>query len=252
VREVLGYMGEVVQAFGVKRLKVKVAAAIAFAAAGIFSAVAIATGAVGGADPAASEHHSTVWVSTHDRFIRNEALPCTGPSDPTNFEIFSAGPSVERMPLTHFVRRCDASAPAYEAPANYTTYVYGHCQLSEGATGCQPPLEVQSWPACQRSLGDYSFEGKLLPYRELAKRGRAVVVEINFMLDHRVEVYTKSATIVIFAIDSALAKKAVALLRSQEKGKPPAKEAKELKGGPDEALGAPSDEAMEGVLPCRS
>ncbi len=211
--------------------------------------------AAGVPQPAADDGPSlapTGWVSTHERVLRHEALPCTGPNEPINFEIFSAGPSVAEAHLAHFVRRCDSSAPADEAPANYTSYVYGHCQIAEGATGCQPPLEIQSFPACQRSLADYTFEGRPLPYKELPSRGGAEVVEIDFLVDHRIEVYTKSTTIVIFASDPTLAKEAIAQLRSQESGGSPTTQASDLQGAPDIVLGPPNAKGIEGDLPCMS
>jgi hypothetical protein len=231
--------------------KLRAVLVLSFSLAALLSVVAVATGAGGGSSPAQSESHALKWVSTHERVLEHEALPCTGPRDPINFEIFSAGPSVSGVPLNTFVRRCDASAPADEAPANYTNYVYGHCQAVEGDSGCEPPLQIQSFPACQRSLADYSYEGKPLPVRKLPNRGGAEVVEIDFFLDHRIEVYTKSTTIVIFASSPSLAKKALALLRSQESGEPPAIRPAALGGSPDERLGAPSEAAIEGDLPCR-
>lgn len=120
---------------------------------------------------------ASTWVSTHERVLSQEALPCTGPQDPINFEIFSAGPAVAGLPLTGTVRRCDAGAPADEGPSNYVAYVYGECEIAKGATGCELPLQVHSWPACQRSYADYSFEGKPLPYEELPTQGDAKVVE---------------------------------------------------------------------------
>jgi hypothetical protein len=191
------------------------------------------------------------WVSTRERVETHEALPCTGPKEPINFEIFSAGPSVAGMPLTDFNRRCGGTTPADEPPANLTNYFYGDCKIPEGATGCQPPLQIQTWPACQRALGDYSFEGKPIPYRELPRIGNARVVQIEFMFGPRIEVYTGSSTIVIFAENDALANKALEELRSQEIGKPPATRAEELEGEPNEILAAPSDGAMEGELQCQ-
>jgi hypothetical protein len=193
----------------------------------------------------------TAWVSTRERVERQEALPCTGPKESTNFEIFSAGPSVAGVPLTDFKRRCGGTTPAEEPPANFTNYFYGHCKIEGGDTGCQPPLQIQTWPACQRSLGDYSFEGKPIPYRELPPIGDAQVVEIEFMFEPRIEVYTGSSTIVIFAENPDLANEALSQLRSREIGKPPATRAEELDGEPDENLTAPSDGAMEGELQCQ-
>jgi hypothetical protein len=224
--------------------------------------IVVATDAVGGSGPSpertagaprvdSSRGVGSSWASTNDRVQRHEALPCTRPRDPINFEIFSAGPAVAGVPLTATVRRCDAGAPSDEAPANYVAYVYGKCKIAEGATGCEPPLQIHTWPACQRSLADYSFEGKPLPHRELSSNG-ARVVEIDFLLDNRIEVYTKSATIVIFASDSALARKAVGLLRPQEEGKPPVTQAAGLREEPPARLEPPTEGAMKGDLPCQS
>lgn len=229
-------------------------------------AVTVVIGQIGDADPvsaagvAQSDQVSTPngvhnlgsddRVSTRERVLKHEALPCTGLKDPIDFEVFSAGPSVSGVPLNSVQRRCGGSTSVNEPPANFINYVYGHCEIAEGATGCEPPLEIQTWPACQRALGDYSFEGKPPPYKKLPSRDGAEVVEINFMLDHRIEVYSKSSTIVIFAEDPALANEALVLLRSQEINKPPATQAKELEGEPEEGLGAPSDGAIGGELPC--
>jgi hypothetical protein len=191
------------------------------------------------------------WVSTHELVQRHEALPCTEPQDPINFEIFSAGPEVAGLPLNATVRRCDTAAPADEAPANRITYIYGSCEPSEGEGGCAPPLEVQTWPACQRSKAGYTFEGEPLPYRRISNHGGAEVVEFNFELESRIEVYTKSSTVVIFADSRELALQAVALLNPQEKGAPPAMNGAELRGPPPETLGAPREGATQGKLQCQ-
>ena len=182
---------------------------------------------------------------------RHEALPCTGPEEPINFEIFSAGPSVAGVPLNTMQRRCGGTTPADEPPANFTNYVYGSCKIAEGATGCSPPLEVQTWPACQRSLADYSFEGKPMPHTRLPSINGAEAQEIEFPFGPRIEVYTKSSTVVIFANNPALAKEALGQLRSQEEDKPPATQAAELKGKPEEGLEPPSRGATEGKLQCQ-
>lgn len=186
----------------------------------------------------------------HDRVLAHEALPCTGPTEPINFEVFSAGPSVAGVPLTDFTRRCGGMSPADEPPANFTNYFYGRCAISEGATGCAPPLQIQTWPACERAFADYSYEGKEQPSRQLPSIGGAEVVE--FLTDGRIEVYTKSSTIVVFSENPDLAKKALTQLRSQRIGQRPARKAEELKGEPEENLGVPSDGAVEGELSCQS
>ena len=192
------------------------------------------------------------WVPTRDLVLAHEALPCTGPKDPINFEVFSAGATPAGLPLNSTVRRCDESAPADEAPANFVAYTYGQCEIAEGATGCQLPLQIHTWPACQRSLGDYSFEGKPMPFKVLGKPDGAEVVEIDFMFEPRIEIYTRDSTVVIFANEPALALEAVDLLKSQEKGDSLVKDAHELDETPAAQLGPPIAGAMRGELPCRS
>jgi hypothetical protein len=221
---------------------VRLVIAVACAVVTLFFAVAVAPGASGGPE-------ATPGQVSHGP---HETLPCTGPKEPVNFESFSAGPTPVGLPLTATVRRCDSDGSAHEWPANYVSYIYGDCEIPEGATGCQPPLEIQTWPACQRSMADYSFEGRPLPHRKLPKHGGAEVVELQIPLENRIEVYTKSATIVIFALDPDLARKAVRLLKPQEKGKPPVTNVQGLGGEPSEGLEPPAQGSMEGLLACQS
>lgn len=233
--------------------------AVGCAVIALLFAVGVATGKVAGinsADDAGSPSfhgapNSPLSVSTHDRVLSHEALPCTGPTDPINFEAFSAGPAPTGLSLTGTSRRCDPASSGGRWPNNYVNYSYGACRIPKGATGCSPPLTIQTWPACQRSMSDYSFEGKPLPHRKLPPWGGAEVVEFTFPAN-RVEVYTKATTIVIFAASPELARKAVRLLRPQEKGTPPARNADDLSGARPEGLAPPSKGSMEGVLECQS
>jgi hypothetical protein len=188
------------------------------------------------------------WVLTHERVLRREALPCTGEREPINFEVFSAGPAVAGEPMTATVRRCDAGALADESTSNYFAYIYGDCQALAG--GCEPPLQIRSYPACQRSFADYSFEGKPLPYKELPPVGGATVREIEFLVDHRIEVYTGTSTIAISAADWALAGEALRHLRGQPGGEIPSSTAESLAQGDRTRLVPPVNGAIEGDLPC--
>jgi hypothetical protein len=188
-------------------------------------------------------------VSYQERVAGHEALPCTRADEPTNFEVFSAGRSVAGVPLNTVRRNCGGVTPVDEPPGNFVNYIYGHCTVPPGASGCQPPLEVQTWPSCQRTYVDYSFEGKPIPYTELPSRNGARVFEIEFMFGNRIEVYTKSSTVVIFANNAALARKAVAELQASG-DRPPAEAVKEPEGKPGEGLGPPNNLAMEGEQSC--
>lgn len=194
--------------------------------------------------------HTVRWVSNDERVRKHEALPCTGAKQPINFEIFSAGPKVAGVPMNSMQRRCGGTTPIDEPPANYVNYIYGDCEVSEGASSCVPSLEIQTWPACQRSLADYTFAGKPMPYRRLKSAGGAEVVEIQFEFEPRFELYTGTSTIVIFTEDPALAEAAIAALQSQQAGDPPATTAGELEKQPDGGLAPPSDGATEGELSC--
>lgn len=236
--------------------RVRIAGAAIGAVAILLLLVAVATGAVatGAGDAPESTPAGPESTPAGDLPVRpHESLPCTGAEDPTNFEVFSAGPAPAGVPLAASLRRCEAAAPSEEVSSNYVSYIYGECEYREaGDTGCAPPLEVQTWPACQRSLADYSFAGESMPHKKLPPQDSAEVVEFEFEEETRFEVYTKSSTIVVFAQDPALARKAIGLLRSQEKGKPPVTNPAALGRGVPEKLGPPSRGAMEGALPCES
>jgi hypothetical protein len=215
-----------------------------------FSAVAIAMGTA--VDFSPSGEGATVAKNTGARGpgLDHGWLPCTGPREAVNFETFSAGAAPVGLPLTETIRRCDEGSG--DAGANYVSYIYGDCMIAESATGCSPPLEVQVWPACQRSLADYSFEGRPLPHRKLPSDDAAEVVEFAFGLDNRIEVYTRSSTIVIFANQIALARKAVGLLRPIARGKPPLTNPAALAATPVQGLAAPAEGSIEGQLSCGS
>jgi hypothetical protein len=223
----------------------------------VAAVVAIVAGGIGGGEQGTALSAPRVAgqapeVSWQERIDKQEALPCTGDKKPANFEVFSAGPSVSGVPLTEVKRRCGGRAPKDEPPANLTNYIYGTCRIAADATGCEPPLQVQTWPACERSLADYSFEGRPIPYRKLPNVGGAVAVEINFMLDHRIEVYSGSSTVVIFAVDRDLARSALSQLRPQKMGTPPHGPADDLRRADARPLPPPTNGAMQGELQCQS
>ncbi|HWO83558.1 MAG TPA: hypothetical protein VNM38_07195 [Solirubrobacterales bacterium] len=194
--------------------------------------------------------HPPRIITNHERVVKHEALPCTGTKDPVNFEVFSLGPAFAGLAFAGTSRRCDPGTPSWGWPNNYVDYLYGKCAIPEGATGCAPPLQVQSWPACQRSMDEYSFGGSPLPHRKLSPLGEAEVVEFT-MPSNRIEVYTGATTIVLYG-DMRIARKALPSLRPQKPGAPPAKHANELRGKSVDGLPAPNKGSTEGDLPCQS
>ncbi len=88
-----------------------------------------------------------------------------------------------------------------------------------------------------------------MPHRVLPGINGAKVVEIDFVVDRRIEIYARSSTIVIWATNRALAMKAIDQLSSQGIGEAPVANPEDL----DEdsiKLEPPVEGAMEGDLRC--
>jgi hypothetical protein len=176
-------------------------------------------------------------------------LACTAADQPANFSVYSLGPSVDGLKVTSVTRRCDELPPGAPVRANFVSYVYGHCpQLLDGTEdSCAPPLEIQSWPACERSLADYEIRsGVPYPHEKLGKVGEAPIY--SFDDGTRFELYTGAATIVIFATDPALIDDAVAAIQSDPALEPPGPPAAANASGQD--LPPPDTGAIEGKLSC--
>jgi hypothetical protein len=78
--------------------------------------------------------------------------------------------------------------------AHSVSYIYGTCKATS-ELGCAPPLDIQTWPACERSPADYSVAGEpLKPSEVLELRG----VPARFYGDDRLELSTGALTIVFF------------------------------------------------------
>lgn len=143
-------------------------------------------------------------------------LPCTSADQPVNFGNYWLRGEWEGLPLNAVIRRCDAPDPsiagAVAVPrtalrANYVSYIYGDCDPADEQGSCAPPVEIQTWPFCERNLGVYRFdpEGLELPYFRTTIRGVPAAI---FEDGLRVELYTTDSTIVAFGSDSAQVRRA--------------------------------------------
>ncbi len=204
------------------------------------------------------DHFFTVRIATADAGIDTASasrawavrnlMACTDADEPANFPVYSAGPSVAGLDVTALTRRCDAPEPGAPARANFVTYIYGSCAIVAGSEGCSPPLEVQSWPACERSLADYQLEdGVPYPHENLGELDGVPAYAFNE--GTRVELYAGAATVVVFSADPGLIEQAVAALQREPSSKPP--------GVPQSAsddqttdLPDPAPGAMAGSLSC--
>src|SRR5688500_7675452 len=90
--------------------------------------------------------------------------------------------------------------------------IYGHCTPRSDA-GCAPPLQIQTWPACERSPADYTIGEPEEPLRP-SDIGTIRGVPARFYGNHRLELSTGDVTVVIFGRSRDLLVAAAQTLRT--------------------------------------
>jgi hypothetical protein len=182
-------------------------------AAGASAAPAARPGAL--AQNIAPEDATELVTGTTDELLR-----CTGVQQPLNFVAYSLGSSFEGLPITGLVRDCELPYPREPGRANHVTYIYGDCDLAAVPTdgGCAPPLEVQTWPACERNLTSYFDPVFPDEYDRTVIRDVPAAV---FEDGTRVEVYAGGSTIVVFGLDPAQVRRAAESVVAEPSGQPP-------------------------------
>jgi len=153
------------------------------------------------------------------------------------FPLYWLGNSFGSLPLTALTRRDDAPAVAEKVRADYVGFIYGNC-VALDEKGCAPPLEIQIWPACERSRADYTLtpSGQPLPHRRTIMRG---VPAAYFERGLRLEIYTGKVTIVIFGLRRREVERAAVSLRGANPS-----------AANTATLPPPAPGAMAGKLPC--
>lgn len=165
-----------------------------------------------------------------------------------DFPLYSLGTQFENLPLTYITRtfaRPQLSAvggAANNLPdnrTNYLNFIYGTCGDLKSEGGCAPPLTVQVWPACDRTLQDYYYNtidnAPSRAHERIELRG-VPAAKFSDML----EIYSGTVTIVIFGDTEALRQRAAENLSSANIL------AGEIAGG--DPLPAPAAGAVEGTL----
>jgi hypothetical protein len=163
--------------------------------------------------------------------------------DFARFPLYSLGTQFEDLPVTAIVRvnrkptiKARGGFGVPDNRTNHMTFVYGTC-----GGGCVPPLQVQIWPACDRTLQDYYYNvpggGPSRPYDLATIRG-VPAARFSGML----EIYSGTVTIVIFGETAAQQERAAESLVS----------ANALAGdiAPGDPLPPPVAGAMKGKLKC--
>jgi hypothetical protein len=176
-------------------------------------------------------------------------LPCALANATSNFPVFSLGSSFEGRTTTHLIRRCATPDPTEPVRSNFVSYIYGDCAVTTQAeSSCAPPIEIQSWPACERNLALYALtpEALRLPYNTTTLNGLPSTV---FEDGTRIEIYTGVSTIVLFGDDPSQLLRAANVLQQEPPSQPlgppsstPYRSANDLP--------QPVNGATEGHLPC--
>lgn len=177
-----------------------------------------------------------------------ELLACDSEAGPTSFPVYSVGPVFEGLPMTTTYRRCDVPWPEEVERANFVSFIYGSCTPPAGIDvgGCAPPLEVQSWPTCERNLASIQPmpDGQTLQYSQIQVNGAPAA---SFDDGLQVEVFTGRTTVVVFGADAAQVLRAAAAIQAQPSDDPLAFPAKASSADP---LPAPLPGIVEGGIPC--
>lgn len=149
-----------------------------------------------------------------DDVARGPALPCTGADGrPVDVPKFSLGASFEGLEIAHQERRCDQPGPV--GRANHHSVIYGDCTPKDGH-GCAPPLEIQTFAACERNLALYGRgpdEAEPVAY----EKGRVAGYSAAYFEDgRRVELYLTDSTVVIFGSSRGQVTRAAAKLHREQ------------------------------------
>ena len=85
----------------------------------------------------------------------------------------------------------------HQPELDYVSVIYGGCELDDSDTpSCVPPLEIQTWRGCNRTLSDIDYGvGVPVEYKRLSIGGASAAA----FPDGRIEIYTGSSTIAVFA-----------------------------------------------------
>ena len=128
-------------------------------------------------------------------------LPCTEEDKPTNFTAYSLGPEFDDLALTRKIRNCTQPLPngPPRARVNMVSYLYGKCRwlrdTSSDGTSCSVPLEVQTWPRCERDPSDYTVSHHNPVKRRLTVRGVPAQLYEDGL---RLEIYAGESSVIVF------------------------------------------------------
>ena len=154
-----------------------------------------------------------------------ETAPCLKRRHFPNYTAYSLGATFAGLPLTDMSRFCFAPpkspfrivGPGPRSVAWISEATYGTCTPTGSEGGCGPPLEVQSWPECDRRFWDSPSELTARKSVFLSGSRKIPTAAFEYGLTTRLEMYTGQTTVVIFSAGPDLAVRAAhALARKIE------------------------------------
>jgi hypothetical protein len=139
------------------------------------------------------------------------------------FTAYELGPSFQGLPRSGGGRDCYAPGHGhivgpYPHSVAWTSYVdYGTCTPEGFEGGCSDPLEIQSWPECDRNFNTdgRANSPKALPPRtsyRLSGSHKIPTAALLYGLTTQIEMFTGQTTIVIFSGGPSLALRAARAL----------------------------------------
>jgi hypothetical protein len=145
-----------------------------------------------------------------------EEAPCLKQRHLPAFTAYNLGRTFDGLPLTSVERSCFAPPPGalhrLGEPASVAWISgasYGTCTPEGSEETCDPPLEIQSYPECDRNFSSYGgvveSAGALRPHRSFVLGGSYKIPTAAFeygRLGARLEMYTGQTTVVISSYGS--------------------------------------------------
>ncbi len=127
------------------------------------------------------------------------------------YPLYYSGPEVAGLSLEAVVQGWATNRHAREQGRRriYWTFIYGDCTPPPSEGGCAPPLEVQVWSACVRSVSPIKVrKHHLYEFRGAKATGGGGRYEVSPM-----EIFTGRTTIIVFGNEKPLVKTAARGLR---------------------------------------
>jgi hypothetical protein len=140
----------------------------------------------------------------------SETAPCLRRTHLPPYTAYDLGPTFAGLPRTFMSRECYAPphgriVGTHPSSVAWTSFEdYGTCTPEGFEGGCSDPLDIQSWPECDRNFSSYGTAeppSALPPSTSFRLSGSRKIPTAVFERGrtNRIEMYTGQTTIVIFA-----------------------------------------------------